>query len=177
MFAVTVFVFFAGTAGARGTTASGRRSRLRPFRIFRALGGRALPDQVLRVAVDDLVNEVIDVFNACGSEIGVGLLAVGRSITYLPFSLEPRSSFRSRCKDRWGAARSRRLYAIELFGRRGSIVSGRFEEGATAEAPGSLYEFADERFVEGPVGHQAGVPGGAEFFVNLVFVRTDEGGG
>ena len=129
--------------------------------------------------MSDLVYESFDVSDACGSEFGVRLTAVWRSITHLPVGLDAAEFAEVALQRPLGSgagAVDGGLYSVEVFGC-GCIGSGSFEEGATAKAPGSLHEFADEHFFDGSVRYQAGVPGSAEFYMSLLFVRTEEGGG
>ncbi len=89
-----------------------------------------------------------------------------------------RRSVRLRCRARWEVARARSIEACMRSRSSGvaRILRGRFEDRATAQAPGCLHEFGNESFFDGSVGREVSVPGAAEFPISLVFVGADECG-
>ncbi len=91
--------------------------------------------------MSDLVYESFDVSDACGSEFGVRLTAVWRSITHLPVGLDAAQFGEVALQGALGSgagAVDGGLYAVRVFGW-GCIRSGGFQERATTQAPGSLH--------------------------------------
>jgi hypothetical protein len=197
IFAAAALVFFAGTAGARGTAGSRRRvglasfcgigSRrgigLASFCNFPVLSDRDHREHIRRMAMRDPVDEIFDISDACGSEFGVRLIADRHGVTHLPLGLDAAQFGEIALQGPLGSgagAVDGGLHAIDvlLAGRvlRGRIRRGRFEGRATAQAPGCLHEFGNKSFLDGSVGREVSVPGGAEFPISVVFVGTDECG-